>query len=252
MSSAASIRSQVAIQTRIPGALDFRPRPAPEILSTGIPELDELCGGLPRGSLTEICGPPSSGRTTVVSSILRQVTRREECCALIDISNTFDPGSAARNDVDLRRLLWIRCAGWHRKLTPIDKALQAADLVINAGGFGLIVLDLADIEPRLARRIPLASWYRFRRNVETTRTVFLVVDQQPCAGSCASAVLTLEQASWNWEPTLRLEQNPALFTSTSFTGQLGRSLKTDSAELRLPKKPVGSATIFRFSTAWAG
>src|SRR6266852_3629828 len=70
-------------------------RPAPEMVSSGIAALDALAGGLPRGCLTEICGPASSGRTTLLLAVMREVTEPGECCALIDASNTFDPFSAA-------------------------------------------------------------------------------------------------------------------------------------------------------------
>src|SRR5579872_262893 len=59
-------------------------RPAPEMVTSGIPALDALAGGLPRGCLTEIYGPASSGRTSVMLAALAAATRRGEYCALID------------------------------------------------------------------------------------------------------------------------------------------------------------------------
>ena len=84
-------------------------RPAPEMASIGIPDLDTLTGGLPRGCLTEICGPASSGRTTVLLAALAAATRRGEYCALLDASDSLDPHSVAAAGVDLDRLLWVRC-----------------------------------------------------------------------------------------------------------------------------------------------
>ena len=84
-------------------------RPIPEMASSGISALDALTGGLPRGCLTEICGPASSGRTTVLLAALAAATRRGEYCALIDASDALDPHSMAAAGVDLDRLLWVRC-----------------------------------------------------------------------------------------------------------------------------------------------
>ena len=85
-------------------------RPTPEMVSSGIREIDELAGGLPRGCLSEICGPASSGRTSVLLSALAAATRRQEVCALVDATDALDAASAAAAGVELERLLWIRCA----------------------------------------------------------------------------------------------------------------------------------------------
>src|SRR5438034_4453731 len=91
-------------------------RPAPEMVSIGIRELDSLTGGLPRGCLTEICGPASSGRTSVLLAALAAATRREEVCALVDTTDALDAVSAAAAGVILEKLLWVRC-GKGRALT---------------------------------------------------------------------------------------------------------------------------------------
>ena len=82
-------------------------RPAPEMVSSGVPAMDALTGGLPRGCLTEVCGPASSGRTSVLVAALAAATGREEVCALVDTTDAFDPLSA--EGVDFERLLWVRC-----------------------------------------------------------------------------------------------------------------------------------------------
>ena len=84
-------------------------RPQPETIPTSIPQVDKLTGGVPRGGLTEIFGPASSGRTSLLLALLAQTTAREEVCALVDASDAFDPHSAAAAGVDLKRLLWVRC-----------------------------------------------------------------------------------------------------------------------------------------------
>ena len=84
-------------------------RSAREMVSSGIPQLDSLTGGIPRGCLTEICGAASSGRTSVLLCALAHATRRGEVCALVDASNAFDPASAAHAGMKMSRLLWVRC-----------------------------------------------------------------------------------------------------------------------------------------------
>src|SRR5689334_13610311 len=96
--------------------LDWQSRPAPERVTSGIPGID-----LPRGALTEIFGPASSGRTSLLLSILAAATAREEVCVLVDAEDEFDPVSAEAAGVDLKRLLWVRC-GHHA-----EHALKATD-----------------------------------------------------------------------------------------------------------------------------
>ena len=137
-------------------------RPAPERVSSGIPQIDALTGGLPRGCLTEICGSQSSGRTSLLLATLAATTNRGEICALVDAGDTFDPVSAATAAVDLSRLLWIRCREKqspsknhpHSNFTSkvnrtdysiLDQVLRVTDLLLQSNGFGLISLDLGKI-----------------------------------------------------------------------------------------------------------
>src|SRR5438874_3276871 len=130
--------------------LGWQFRPLPELVRSGVPEIDGATGGLPRGCLTEIYGPASSGRTSLLLAILAAATAREEVCALVDTEDSLDPVSAAESGVRLSRLLWIRC-GHHA-----EQALKAADLLIQGGGFGLVAMDLGDTPPESARRISYA------------------------------------------------------------------------------------------------
>jgi len=188
-------------------------RPAPETASSGIVQVDALTGGLPRGCLTEVCGPDSSGRTSLLLSTLAAATRREEICTLIDASDAFDPHSAAAAGVNLEGLLWVRCGvspqsssdssrrrrnaqsleerERQRREDPVEQALRATDLLLQSSGFGMVVIDLAGVPRKTARRIPLTTWFRFRRAVENTSTVLLVIGEQACAQSCASMQLVL-------------------------------------------------------------
>src|SRR2546430_2299735 len=94
------------------GLEGFRNRASVELQPSGVTELDAvLGGGFPRGSLVELCGPASSGRTSLAFSLLAQTTERQEACAFVDVSDSLDPVSLAAAGAELPRLLWIRCGG---------------------------------------------------------------------------------------------------------------------------------------------
>jgi hypothetical protein len=190
---AALIRAQVesALEGRVLSPFIDRPQQVIETVPTGAAEIDALTGGLPRGGLTEIFGPDSSGRTSLLHAILASATGREEECALVDASDTFDPCSAPGAGVDLRRLLWVRC-------THLEQALKATDLLLAGGGFGLVVADLGNVPPKMGRRVPLASWFRFRRAVEHTPTLLVFLEREPYAKTCATLVLRLEPGTVCW------------------------------------------------------
>lgn len=228
--SSHAVRLQVeeALAHRFPAALSFVPRPQAEVALTGIAAVDAACGGIPRGGLTELCGPESSGRTTVLLSLLAQMTRGKEACAVIDAGDSFHPHSALAAGVDPSRLLWVRCspglkprstqvqgraraAGTKRmELSALEQALKAADQVLQGGGFGMVVMDLAGLDQQAVRRVPLASWFRFRRAVEDTPTIFLVLEKEPSARTCASLVLQLRlrHGLWNTQPELAADLFP--------------------------------------------
>ena len=138
---------------------------------------------------------------------LAGATRRQEVCALVDASDSFDPSSATAAGIDLQRLLWVRCNSALRKKPELrgvanspsfayggalEQVLKVTDLLLQAGGFGMVVVDLGDIPAESARRVPLTSWFRFRRAIEPTATVLLLIEQEPCAKTCASLVLRLQ------------------------------------------------------------
>lgn len=180
------------IARRFGDAFKVHEKAVVETISTGIEEVDALTGGLPRGAITEIFGPASSGRTSLMFSLLAYATTHEETCALVDTSNVFAPVAAAAAGVDFDRLLWIRCAG------NLEHAFKATDLLLHAGGFGLVILDLGDVAGKEARRIITSWWYRFRRTVEDRPTVLTVVSEEACTRSCAALALELKGvAEWS-------------------------------------------------------
>ena len=186
---------QKQFESLLGGRLGWQAKPVAETVSSGVPEIDLATGGLPRGCLTEIFGAPSSGRASLLVSILAGATARQEFCALVDAEDAFDPFSAAAAGVELPRLLWIRCG--HNA----EHALRAADLLLQGGGFGVVALDLGDTPASAARRISLTSWFRLRRAVEHTSTVLIAVERQSNAKTCASLMLELsrERARWSGE-----------------------------------------------------
>ncbi|HLG96825.1 MAG TPA: hypothetical protein VKX49_10990 [Bryobacteraceae bacterium] len=172
----------------------FRPEAkSRETLPTGIGSLDSLTGGFPRGALSEIIGLDSSGRTTVVHELLAASTSKYEICAYVDTDDSFDPVSAAAAGVALSQLLWIRCG--HNA----GHALKATDALLHAGGFGVVVLDLCQITARIANRIPISYWYRFRRAIENTPTLLALVEKEPLAKSCASLMLEMKRKKTVWK-----------------------------------------------------
>jgi hypothetical protein len=174
-----------------PGYL--KPLVTPEFIRTNIQEADALLGGFPKGGITEIYGPPSSGRTTLLLSFLQSATSQGEHCALIDASNSFDPQSAQKSGVDLKRLLWIRCPADNDK-TRMEQALKCGDMLAHGGGWGAIILDLSDISPQWIHRLPVSYWYRFRRAVEHSPTVMVVMEREAAVKTCASLAVEMMAA----------------------------------------------------------
>jgi len=295
------------------GLEGFQRRSAVELQPSGVAELDAaLGGGFPRGSLVELCGAASSGRTSLAFSLLAQATERQEACAFVDVSDSLDPLSLAAAGVELPRLLWIRCGesgdgpdlktsahfappekkgtktgglgsaskkpvqihGWRhprelmrgvekaiprvvgkqtvvtesaqihvvarcageqverdrepprrgirpsrslpmkietyparelryerRRTKPwkrLEQALKSTDLLLHGGGWGVVVFDLGEISCVDAGRIDLSTWFRFRRAIENTPTILVLLSEESCAKSCASLVLRCQRSADHW------------------------------------------------------
>jgi len=252
----------------VPKLAEVRPasrlevRPAPEMVSSGVRELDALTGGLPRGCVTEVCGPASSGRTSLLLATLAAATKRQDICALVDVCDAFDPASAATAGMDFEKLLWVRCGTKvlsprrqretppFRKErekgalsdkqsvseTPVEQALRATDLLLQSGGFGLVVVDLSDVPMQLARKIPLTSWFRFQRAVEHTPTVLFVITPSPCAKTCATLLVKLQA-----EKKLSAFRAQLLGRSPAHTQLLdGLQVQGELLRSRLERKPMQS------------
>ena len=322
------------------GLEGFQRRVEVELQPSGVAELDAvLGGGFPRGSLVELYGPASSGRTSLAFSLLAQATERQEACAFVDVSDSLDPISLAAAGVELPRLLWIRCGemgereqdlksssylapadkeirkthsldstskkpvqvhGWRhprelmrgvdkaipglvgkqapfgestqihvvarcageqverdrepprrgfrpqrflpslhestprpsvqsggRSLKPwkrLEQALKTTDLLLHGGGWGVVVFDLGEISWVDARRIELSTWFRFRRAIENTPTILLLVGEESCAKSCASVVLRCWRRGVHWtRAATQMETGASTFEGFEVQGEVTRS-----------------------------
>lgn len=171
------------------------------VLPTQLDSIDQILGGFPRGAITEITGAVSSGRTSLLHTFLAAAISQGEYCAIVDTSDTFDPASAEAAGITLSHLFWVRCG------KNAEHALRCADLLIHGGGWGVIVLDFADIPPAVLRRIPTSYWYRFKRAIEPTPAVLVVIEREPYVKACASLALEMSPMKAEWRgthPHLRL------------------------------------------------
>ena len=203
------LRARKLDVTLAPFGPDGEPLDPARVAPTGHAPLDAaLGGGLRRGHLSDLVGAPSSGRTTIAVQAIAAATARGEAAALVDACDTFDPASAAAHGVDLSYLLWIRpgpstwlgtgpstSLGTGRDATV---ALKAYSLVLQAGGFGLALLDLADVPPA-ALRLPATTWMRLARIVEGSDTVALLIGRERLARSAGGATIACETAAAGWQ-----------------------------------------------------
>ena len=264
MASLAVIRAQV--ESRFPGALTVYERSAPEVFPTGIAALDRdvkdkdkrkdgPIPGIPLGALTQIHAPLSlsSGKTALLVSLMAQLTRREQFCALVDAGDCFDPESAEAAGVNLARVLWVRCS-MKQRLKPLEQAFKAADILLQNGGFGLIAVDIGNVEEKLVRKIPLTTWFRFARVVERMPAALVFLMTYPAAQSCAGLTLCLSGAEPCWENTGKIS-HARFLSQLRCQVDVGRSRFNPTT--RTPRvagtprlrKPVRSAVQARFAVA---
>ena len=242
MASVPLLRAQIEarLQNRIPAALTPAPGRETGALGSGIAGIE-----IPLNGLTEICAAAAvtSGRTSLLQSLMAQVTGQQHCCALVDASDNFDPISAADAGVDLKRLLWVRCAptksakkgkGIRTELQPMEQAFRAADMILQAGGFLLIAVDLAEIEEKLLQKIPLTTWFRFARTIERMPAALVFLTSSPMARSCAALTLQLKMRHPQWKSTTK-----TVLPHTTLLAAL-----EIEAEVLRARKPIASNSLF--------
>ena len=173
-----------------------------EFLSSGWGPLDRLLKvGIPRGKIIELEGRLSSGKTGLAFSLMAEATLQEELVAWVDAFDTLDPASAERAGVDLKRLLWVRCRNFEDAL---ERSFKALDVLIQAGGFGVVVFDLDPVSSRGDEKVkrPLHDWFRLQRAVRGTRTILLILSRRRVAGSAASVAFSLDRTRVDWTPRI--------------------------------------------------
>lgn len=275
--NALRLQIERTLENRFPAALSPMPQTVRETAPVGIAEIDRLlAGGLPVGAISEITGPATSGRTCLALAFIAERTREGKVCAWVDVNDALDPESAAANGVCLRRLLWVRCrsgaevkyrsgaegeyrSGAEAKYRPeagranakpqshpvssspvwssLDQALRAIDLLLQAGGFAAIVLDIGDTAEEHGRRIPLATWYRFRQAAEQARSCLVVLGSAAYAQSSAEMVL---------ECAPREAQGESVLQGFAFDVELKRQRAAGMATMRKPP-----ASVWTAPNAWA-
>jgi hypothetical protein len=189
-------------------------------LSCGISSIDALVGGIARGRISEITGPISSGKTTIAASFASATSRRGEVVGWVDVPGSFDPRSLEAAGADLARILWVsfnkRPPSRSTSMDSVRGAfiskererrneLKAAELLLEAGGFGLVVIDFG------AMRFPLSqsASLRLARAAERSGAAVLALAGNRICGTFAALTLSMSKlrASFN-----RLGKDaPALF-----------------------------------------
>ena len=176
----------------VPAAAD------PDLVApTGVAVLDaRLGGGLPRGQISELVGPRSSGRTSLVLQMLAAAAARGEIVALVDALDMLDVESAAAAGIDLDRLLWVRghvvsnpglCRDMNQR--ALEQSIRALALILQAGNIGLVVFDAAEAPADAVRRLPFTTWLRLQRIVEGSQTTCVLVGSEGMARSAAGLSL---------------------------------------------------------------
>jgi len=229
----------------------------PACCPTGIARLDaRLGGGFPLGRLSELCGPPSSGRTSLAMTLLAETLARGALAAWIDPADAFDPASAAaalaareggepdpggagggegdgRGNGALQRLLWVRAR-------TEQEAVRCCERILQTEGFALTLVDLAhtreaasdavrtaarstarsgtrDPAPRApGTGIRDASWLRLARLAARGRSALVVLSNAAQTGSRAELVLEMRRAR------ARFTRPPALLDALETTAVLRR------------------------------
>ncbi len=132
------------------------------------------------------------GLPDALHNFFRDETRRLE-----------DAGSQAKPRTEKSTLEPHPVAGSRRQMAPvnpakpwarIEQALRVTDLLLQAGGFSAIVLDMASLAPEFSLRVPLATWFRYRAAAEHSQTSLLLLTQRACAKSSAELVMHMQTA----------------------------------------------------------
>lgn len=158
-------------------------------LPSGLPPLDAvLGGGVPRGRISEVTGPQTSGKTSLLLALLAAATRRGEVVAYVDLADALHPASVAAAGADVQRVLWVRPPS-------LTDGLRCTELLLHAGGFALVAFDLGALPPRPFRT---RVWPRLLHAAEQSHTALVVLAPQRVADSSAVLSLGVHPRSVQW------------------------------------------------------
>lgn len=206
--------------------------------------LDAFGLGLTRGTLVEIAGFPSSGKTSLSLALLAKLTHEGEICAVVDSCDSFDPRSAVLAGVKQENLLWVRCGG------RLEKAFMAADYLVQAKGFGAIWLNLCGLPQKQLRAVPRTYWYRYRTRIKDTPTVLIATAAESIAGSASQRSFTFARQRTVWSGTGRYKLLREFYLKCNSKNDAGLRIADcgmRSAEIMDKKQPTN---ILQF--AWNG
>lgn len=157
-----------------------------ESISTGSLGLDYALGvgGLPRGRITEIYGPESSGKTTLAIHVIAEAQKRGGICAIIDAEHAFDRFYAEKLGVDVNNL-------WLAQPDNGEQALDIAEQLINSGAIDVLVIDsVAALTPKaeiegemgdknvgLHARLMSQAMRKLTGTISRTRTCCIFINQ---------------------------------------------------------------------------
>lgn len=183
---------------------------------TAEPACDRLLnGGFGRRSLVELVGGRSSGRYSLLLTLLAAATSVGEVAAFVDLGDGLDPQSAAGSGIDLARLLWLRPE-------HLKAALAAAEIALH-GGFPLVVVDLG-LPPVRGGKGQEGAWQRLARAARERGAALVISAPYRASGTAAEAVLTLEPARASWRgATAASPVLAGLATELTVTKQRGRA-----------------------------
>ncbi len=163
-----------------------------ERVLTGVAPFDRLNGGLIRGGICELTGAEGSGKRGLVFSMIANLTRSNNICAVVDASDSFDPPSAEKSGVKLDKILWVKCGG------DPKKAVLSTDYLIQSGLFGAIWLDLSLAEKDFLDRMPSSYWFRFKVGLKDTPAVLLVTLEETRLRSASHQSVRVEKEASEW------------------------------------------------------
>ncbi len=157
-----------------------------EVVSTGSLGLDYALGvgGLPRGRVTEIYGPESSGKTTLAIHVIAEAQKKGGICAIIDAEHAFDRFYAEKLGVDVNNL-------WIAQPDNGEQALDIAEQLINSGAIDVLVIDsVAALTPKaeiegemgdknvgLHARLMSQAMRKLTGTISRTRTCCIFINQ---------------------------------------------------------------------------